>query len=74
MTARPTKENCCERFAQCVAEHSIIYCGVEDETEWAVPTFYHLYYCPFCGAFIKGRGWGEEDKRQSQQSRRRGGR
>ena len=34
-----------------------------DNTEWAVQGFYHLYYCPFCGTFIKGRGWGRYDEK-----------
>ena len=53
---------CCERFAQCAKEASVQHCGTKDETEWAIPGFYHLYFCPFCGAFIKGRGWGKYDK------------
>ena len=54
---------CCARFARCVREASIQHCGTKDETEWAVPSFYHLYYCPFCGKFIKGRGWGTYEKK-----------
>ena len=54
---------CCERFAECVKEASIHHCGTKDETEWAVQGFYHLYYCPFCGTFIKGRGWGRNDEK-----------
>jgi hypothetical protein len=59
---RKLPKYCCERFQECVAEKSIVYCEEQDETEWAVPEFYHLYYCPFCGSFIKGRGWGEYEK------------
>jgi hypothetical protein len=59
---RKPQKSCCKRFQECVAEESIVYCGEQDETEWAVPEFYHLYYCPFCGSFIKGRGWGEYEK------------
>jgi hypothetical protein len=63
MKRKRTKKYCCERFAQCAEEGSIYHCGKEDETEWAVKGFYHLYYCPFCGDFIKGQGWGEYDKK-----------
>ncbi|WP_224981294.1 hypothetical protein [Geomonas agri] len=29
-----------------------------DETEWLLPEWLHIYYCPFCGSFIKGEGFG----------------
>jgi hypothetical protein len=54
MKRKSTKKYCCERSAQCAEEGSIFHCGKEDETEWAVKDFYHLYYCPFCGDFIMG--------------------
>jgi hypothetical protein len=28
-----------------------------------IDEFYHLYYCPFCGAFIKGHGSGNYDEK-----------
>ena len=62
-TPRDKRTYCCERFRVGVKEGSIHYCGKRDETEWAVQDFYHLYYCPFCGAFVKGTGWGDYDKK-----------
>ncbi len=64
MKRKHTKKYCCERFTECVEEGSIFHCGEDDETEWAVKDFYHLYYCPFCGNFIKGQGWGEYDTQE----------
>lgn len=29
-----------------------------DETEWFMPEWHHIYYCPFCGTCIKGHGFG----------------
>lgn len=54
---------CCERFEESAKDNEIQHCGIDDETEWAIPGFYHLYYCPFCGAFIKGIGWGKYDEK-----------
>ena len=51
-----------------MAEKSIVYCGTEDETEWAIPGFYHLYYCPFCGTLVKGQGWGAYVRQQGRKS------
>jgi hypothetical protein len=62
MPTRRTKRACCKRFRECVQEGSIKYCGKRDETEWAIGGFYHLYYCPFCGAFVKGAGWGNAER------------
>ena len=59
---RPKHTHCCGRFRGCVAEGSIHYCGKDDETEWAVQGFYHLYYCPFCGTPVKGTSWGDDQK------------
>jgi hypothetical protein len=64
-TAKHKNKHCCERFAECVKERSIFHCSEDDETEWAVKDFYHLYFCPFCGSFIKGKGWGKNDKKYS---------
>lgn len=61
-TRRAKRAYCCKRFDACVQEGSIQYCGKRDETEWAVGGFYHLYYCPFCGALVKGTGWGHAEK------------
>jgi hypothetical protein len=71
MKRKHTKKYCCERFVQCAEEGSIFHCGKEDETEWAVKDFYHLYYCPFCGNFIKGQGWGEYNQKAPSKQRER---
>jgi hypothetical protein len=34
-----------------------------DETDWVINNFAHIYYCPFCGAFIKGQGYGNYDEK-----------
>jgi len=60
-----SRKHCCQRFEDCVIEKSIVHRGLEDETEWAAVGFYQLYYCPFCGKYIKGRGWGDYDKKHS---------
>ena len=56
---------CCDRFKEAVDLKEIIHADDNDETEWFVKELWHLYYCPFCGAFIKGKGWGDSDKKQS---------
>ncbi|MFC1646025.1 hypothetical protein ACFL2Y_02470 [Candidatus Omnitrophota bacterium] len=66
---RARKEYCCQRFAEYVKEKEIIY-STNDETEWFVPNFGHLYFCPFCGAFIKGKGWGNYDKLLSKKTKK----
>ncbi|MBI4833841.1 MAG: hypothetical protein HY811_03330 [Planctomycetes bacterium] len=53
---------CCGRFKDAVKEEEFISAyrygkGIE-ETSWVIPGFYHLYFCPFCGTYIKGRGYG----------------
>ena len=57
------KKYCCEFFAEAVKEETIGYAGKNDQTEWFITESYHIYYCPFCGAFIKGKGFGEYDKK-----------
>ena len=56
---------CCERFKESYELGEISYSYENhseiDETEWYINGFYHLYYCPFCGAFIKGYGYGNYD-------------
>lgn len=53
---------CCWRFAESVKEGEFIYAyqhGKEiDETQWFIAGIGHLYYCPYCGSYIKGRGFG----------------
>jgi len=68
MTAKPPKEPhifCCDRFEHLYNENDIHYAYLHsdeiDETEWLIEMVGHLYYCPFCGAFIKGFGFGEYD-------------
>lgn len=34
-----------------------------DETQWFMPEWLHIYYCPFCGTYIKGKGFGTPPKR-----------
>jgi len=57
---------CGERFKESYDLGEIIYSYDKeydiDETEWYINNKYHLYYCPFCGAFIKGCGYGDYDK------------
>ena len=33
-----------------------------DETRWFMPEWLHIYYCPFCGTFVKERGFGTYHK------------
>lgn len=49
---------CCTRFEEAVRYSEIVRAESEDETEWFIPELWHLYFCPFCGASIKGKGWG----------------
>lgn len=50
---------CCESFEESVIEGKIMKSENMDETEWYFPEWLHIYYCPFCGANIKGEGYGE---------------
>lgn len=54
---------CCERFKISVTEQKVISRAEDspDETEWYLNEGMHLYYCPFCGTFIKGEGFGDYD-------------
>lgn len=58
---------CCERFSESYERGEISYAYEKnldiDETEWFIDEFYHLYYCPFCGAFIKGHGFGNYEEK-----------
>ncbi len=50
---------CCSRFQESVAEGKIEHVkDAIDETEWYLTEWLHVYYCPFCGSFIKGEGYG----------------
>jgi hypothetical protein len=57
-------EVCCKRFYEAYLADEISYAHEEheepDETEWYISGLWHLYYCPFCGTFIKGRGFSEQ--------------
>ena len=53
------KEHCCDRFAEAVKAKEIIHSDQNDETEWFINDLWHIYYCPFCGANVKGEGWGQ---------------
>lgn len=57
---------CCSRFKEFFDAGKIVYAyekaAEPDETAWLINGFAHLYYCPFCGAFIKDKGFGTYDK------------
>ena len=64
--AIPVPESfCCDRFAEAVSGGEIKFAyasGPEiDETQWYIPGCWHLYFCPFCGANVKGHGFGDYD-------------
>src|SRR5271157_1578214 len=50
---------CCERFSEALKNNEVVHGSKNDETEWFIDGLWHIYYCPFCGASIKGRGWGD---------------
>lgn len=54
----PPQKYCCERFKESVNEGQFCHASNLDETEWFIPEWLHIYYCPFCGTKIKGRGTG----------------
>lgn len=49
---------CCDRFEDSVQEGKFVRAEDPDETEWYMPEWLHIYFCPFCGASVKGRGFG----------------
>jgi len=53
---------CCRSFKESVEEKKFIHSKGVDETEWYIPEWYHIYFCPFCGTNIKGKGFGKLDK------------
>ena len=53
---------CCRRFAECVREGEIVRAEDGDETEWFIPEWHHLYFCPFCGSKVQGKGFGTREK------------
>jgi len=50
---------CCFRFRESViVDKTIIRATRYDETEWHLPQGGHIYFCPFCGHKVKGKGFG----------------
>jgi len=50
---------CCFRFRESVKiDKTIIKATHYDETEWYLPAGGHIYFCPFCGQKVKGKGFG----------------
>jgi hypothetical protein len=59
-----TRSYCCTRFRESVEKEQFIHSDSEsDETEWFMPEWLHIYYCPFCGTLIKGRGFGDYNRK-----------
>ena len=54
---------CCWRFKESVKDGIIEYAGNYDETEWIISDGDHIYYCPYCGSYIKGVGFGIPPKK-----------
>jgi len=49
------------RFKEAVKDKCLIKAKGYDETEWHLANCPHIYFCPFCGANVKGKGFGEYD-------------
>lgn len=45
-----------------VREGKIVRSKGVDETQWFFPKWLHIYYCPFCGTLVKGKGTGRYHK------------
>jgi hypothetical protein len=62
LTGTKPEKICCERFKEFYETGDIVFAYAKtqeiDETQWLVNGLAHLYYCPFCGEYIKGRGFG----------------
>ncbi|MDD2467250.1 MAG: hypothetical protein PHI97_24955 [Desulfobulbus sp.] len=62
--SKTREEVCCDRFFEAYVSNEISYAYEKhaniDETQWYISGLWHLYYCPFCGTWIKGRGFGRE--------------
>ena len=56
-----TPKYCCDRFSDSVKEGKFKRALQDDETEWFMPEWLHIYFCPFCGSSVKGNGWGNFD-------------
>lgn len=56
---------CCERLKEVYneedADHEVfVYTTDFDETQWYIPGVGHMYFCPFCGSYIAGNGFGKK--------------
>ncbi|ATW24575.1 hypothetical protein [Candidatus Formimonas warabiya] len=56
---------CCERLKDAYEEidpdHEVLVFTEEfDETQWFISGLAHLYFCPFCGSYIAGNGFGKK--------------
>jgi len=70
---RGRPSDCCSRFREGVAEGKIVRAAGLDETEWFFPEWVHIYYCPFCGILVKGKGFGNYDREAGTRPKRRPG-
>ena len=60
-TNRGTRSSayCCFPFRESViVDKTIIRATRYDETAWHLPQGMHIYFCPFCGHKVKGKGFG----------------
>lgn len=56
---------CCETLREMyeIFDHDhkvLVYTTKFDETQWYINGLAHLYFCPFCGSYIAGRGFGKK--------------
>jgi len=56
---------CCARLKDAYKEidpdHEIlVFTEKFDETQWFINGLAHLYFCPFCGSYIAGHGFGKK--------------
>lgn len=61
MDNKKLSKYCCPSFEKSIAEGIFEKADEDDETEWFIPKWYHIYFCPFCGTSIKGKGFGVYD-------------
>ncbi len=54
---------CCYRFKMSVKDGILRHAQNYDETEWIISDGDHIYYCPYCGSYIKGEGFGRSYKK-----------
>lgn len=54
---------CCWRFKESVKDGILYHAGDFDETEWIISDGDHIYFCPYCGTYIKGEGFGRPPKK-----------